>query len=95
LSHSKKLPIQSGGSLALSATGTHLIATAGAPPAQQCPWCGWERIEPQQAGAFASFVCSVHGSVTCLITDEAIRVDDYMDLYCPHCRLIPRGRPSA
>ena len=74
---------------------THLIATAGAPPVQQCPWCGWERIEPQQAGAFASFVCSVHGRVTCLITDEAIRVDDYMDLYCPHCRLIPRGRPST
>ena len=74
---------------------THLIATAGAPPVQQCPWCGWERIEPQQAGAFASFVCSVHGRVTCLITDEAIQVDDYMDLYCPHCRLIPRGRPSA
>ena len=41
---------------------THLIATAGAPPVQQCPWCSWERIEPQQAGAFASFVCSVHGA---------------------------------
>ena len=74
---------------------THLIATAGAPSVQQCPWCGWEDIEPRQAGAFASFVCTVHGRVTCIITEEAIRVDDYMDLYCPHCRVIPRGRPSA
>jgi hypothetical protein len=74
---------------------THMIATADAPPVQQCPWCGCEEIGPRQAGAFASFVCSVHGRVTCLIENENIQVEDYMDLFCPHCRAIASGRPTA
>ena len=74
---------------------THIIATADAPPVRQCPWCGWEEIEPHQVGAFASFVCSMHGRVTCIITDSAIRTDDWMDLFCPHCLVMPRGKPSA
>jgi hypothetical protein len=64
---------------------THLIATPGAPPIRQCPWCGWEEVTAEQVGAFASFVCSVHGPVTCLITEPAIRPDDFNDLFCPHC----------
>jgi len=59
------------------------------------PWCGWEEIEPQQSGAFASFVCSVHGRFTCLIAEADIRVEDYMDMFCPHSRVITRGRPDA
>ena len=74
---------------------THLVATSDSPAIQQCPWCGWEDLVPRMAGAFASFVCSMHGRVTCLIIEDAIRIDDYMDLYCPHCRVIPRGRPKA
>jgi hypothetical protein len=31
----------------------------------------------------------------CIITEDTIGVDNYMDLYCPHCRVIPRGRPSV
>jgi hypothetical protein len=74
---------------------THLLATACAPVVQQCPWCGWEDVERHQAGAFASFVCSVHGRVTCVITEELICVNDYMDLYWTHRWGIPRGRSSA
>ena len=68
---------------------THIIATPDAPPVVQCPWCGWEDIQPEQAGAFASLVCAVHGRVTCVITDPNIGTDDFMDLFCPHCRLWP------
>ncbi len=68
---------------------THLVATPSAPPVHQCPWCGWEEIEPRQQGAFASFVCLMHGSVTCVILEEAIQIDDYMDLFCPHCLITP------
>lgn len=74
---------------------THLIATVDAPPVRQCPWCAWEVIEPHQVGAFASFVCSVHGRVTCLIEGDDIRVEDYLDLFCPHCRVIPRAGPDS
>jgi hypothetical protein len=74
---------------------THLIATPGAPPVQQCPWCGCEEIEPRQAGAFASFICSVHGRVTCVMTEDHIHAEDYMDLFCPHCRVISQGKPAS
>lgn len=70
----------------------HLVATPSAPAVRQCPCCGWEELETSRAGAFASFVCMVHGRVTCIITDENIKADDFMDLYCPHCLVRPRGR---
>lgn len=63
----------------------HLIATAGAPPVGQCPWCGWPEVVPELGGAFAVVACPVHGPAVCVITDASIRVEDYMDLSCPHC----------
>ena len=64
---------------------THQVATVGAPAITQCPWCGSDELESKQAGAFAVLNCSVHGEVVCLISNENIRSEDFMDLFCPHC----------
>ena len=64
---------------------SQIIATAAAPPAKQCAWCGWTEIAPIKAGAFASFNCDKHGLITCIVEDEGISSDDFMDLFCPHC----------
>lgn len=71
-----------------------IVATASAPPLQQCPYCGWEEISPVQEGSFATLLCATHGSITCVITDIASHPEDYMSLYCPHCRCRP-GTPRA
>jgi hypothetical protein len=68
---------------------SQIIATELAPPIQQCSACGWDELDVVQAGTFASFACAIHGHVTCIITDAASRPSDYMNIFCPHCRVQP------
>lgn len=67
---------------------SQIIATEGSPLVVQCPACGWDEIEPIKEGTFATFVCAKHGRVTCIVTDANSHPDDYMDSYCPHCRVV-------
>jgi hypothetical protein len=67
----------------------HLVATPDAPQVKQWPWCGWTDLHVEREGAFASFVCSVHGRVTCIISNSNIHPDDFIELWCPHCEIRP------
>jgi hypothetical protein len=66
---------------------TQIVATALAPPIQQCSVCGWDEIQAIREGTFASFVCAEHGRVTCVIPNAASKPSDCTDIFCPHCRV--------
>lgn len=64
---------------------SQIIATAASPAVRQCAYCGWEEITPVQEGTFAVLNCTLHGRVVCVVTNPQSDVDDYMDMFCPHC----------
>ncbi len=73
-----------------------IFATRDAPDVQQCAWCGWsENLQAVRSGAFATVTCKAHGSVTCVFPEENIDVDDFSELFCPHCVREAAVAPSA